>query len=77
MPAKGKSIGKKKSPAKKNNTIIQASRPSKSEENKWRAEDDARTLMRAEEIKRDPTRIKAARSQAKKQMEELARVVKK
>lgn len=69
--------GKKKSTAKKSNTIMAVSRPSKAEENKWRAEDDARTLMRAEEIKRDASRIKAAKAQAKKQMEELARVVKK
>ena len=44
---------------------------------KWQAEDDARTLMRAEEIKRDKARINAAQAQAKKQMEELAKVIKK
>jgi hypothetical protein len=47
------------------------------DEKKWQAESDARTLMQAEEIKRDSARIKAAYAQAKKQIEELSRVVKK
>lgn len=64
----GKKKGKpKKTPSSKLDVI----------DAKYQAEDDARTLMRAEEIKRDASRIKAAKAQAKKQMEELSRVVKK
>ena len=76
MPVKGKAIGKKKAPAKKE-TVPAISAVSKAEEARWRAESDSRTLMQAEEIKRDSARMKAAQAQAKKQMEELARVVKK
>lgn len=43
---------------------------------KWRAEDDARTLMRAEEIKRDRVRMAKARAIAKKQIAELSKVAK-
>jgi len=76
--SKGIGYGKKKAPAKKKASTTQnIGMPSKQEQAKWQAEDDARTLMRAEEIKRDGARIKAAQAQAKKQMEELARVVKK
>ena len=32
----------------------------RTEDDKWQAEDDARTLMRAEEIKADKSRIKKA-----------------
>lgn len=48
----------------------------KREEDRWRAEDDARTLMRAEEIKRDRARIAKARAVAKKQISELSKVAK-
>lgn len=41
----------------------------------WQAEDDMRTLMRAEEIKRDPKRLAAAKACAKKKIEEVAAVV--
>ena len=71
MP-RGIGYGKKKSKPKKTPSpkldVIDA---------KYQAEDDARTLMRAEEIKCDKARIKAAQAQAKKQIAELARVVKK
>ncbi len=40
----------------------------------WRAKDDMRTLMSAEEIKRDSSRHRAAKAQAKKQMQMAARV---
>lgn len=46
------------------------------EEDRWRAEDDARTLMRAEEIKRDRARMAKARAVAKKQISELSKVAK-
>ena len=38
------------------------------------AEDDMRTLMRAEEVKRDPKRLAAAKACAKKKLEEVASV---
>ena len=40
----------------------------------WQAEDDMRTLMRAEEIKRDPKRLASAKACAKKKIEEVAAV---
>ena len=43
-------------------------------ERDWRAEDDMRTLARAEEIKRDPARLKAAQKKAKEKLEELQSV---
>lgn len=36
----------------------------------WRAQDDARILAQAEEVKKDSTRLKAARAQAKKMARE-------
>lgn len=47
-----------------------------SDDAKWRAEDDARTLMRAEEIKRDRKRFGAAKGIAKKQIVELSKIAK-
>jgi hypothetical protein len=46
------------------------------DESKWMAEDDSRTLMRAEEIKRDRARLLKAKAYAKKQIEDLAKVAK-
>lgn len=43
-------------------------------EDKWRAEDDMRTLTRAAEIKADPKRYKAALTLAREQMKALAEV---
>ena len=40
----------------------------------WRARNDMRTMMDAEEIKKDPRRHRAARAEAKKQMQMAARV---
>lgn len=37
----------------------------------WRAEDDMRTLARAEEVKNDPKRYKAALAMTKEKMAEL------
>lgn len=37
----------------------------------WRAEDDMRTLARAEEIKKDRTRYRAALAKAREKMAEL------
>ena len=41
------------------------------EEKKWRAEDDLRTLTRAEEIKKDKSRMDAVRKLAKERLEEM------
>jgi hypothetical protein len=38
----------------------------------YQAEDDMRTLMRAEEVRRDPKRLAAARECAKKKLQEVA-----
>jgi len=43
-------------------------------EKQWQAEDDARTLMRAEEIKNDPKRRKAALAVLKKQQQYIATI---
>lgn len=40
-------------------------------ENEWRAQDDMRTLVEAEKIKKDPKRIAAARACAKKQYDAM------
>ena len=40
----------------------------------WQAEDDLRTLTRAEEIKADPKRMKAAQMLAKEKLAELAAI---
>ncbi len=39
-------------------------------EAQWRARDDARALMEAEKIKKDPKRLKAAKAAAKAMLEE-------
>ena len=41
----------------------------------WRAESDMRTLMEAEEIRRDPKRLKAAQACAKKKLEATASIM--
>jgi len=42
------------------------------EEEKWRAESDLRTLTEAEEIKRDPKRLKYAQDCAREKLVEMA-----
>ncbi|BDE74078.1 MULTISPECIES: hypothetical protein [Delftia] len=37
----------------------------------WRADEDMRTLARAEEIRKDPKRLKAALAKAKEKIAEL------
>lgn len=44
----------------------------KKREAEWRAEEDARTLIRADEIRKDPARLKGAKAYAKKRADELA-----
>lgn len=43
-------------------------------EAKWRAEDDMRALARAEEVKRDPKRLAAAKKMAKEKLAEMQAV---
>lgn len=43
-------------------------------ESEWRADQDMRTLMEAEQIKRDPKRLKAAKEAAKKRLDEAKAV---
>ena len=38
---------------------------------KWRAEDDMRTLARAEEVRNDPKRLAAAKKMAREKLAEL------
>lgn len=40
-------------------------------EDKWRAQDDMRTLIDAEKIKKDPKRLKAAQKAAKEKIKEM------
>lgn len=47
---------------------------SKSDEAKWQAEDDVRTLIRAGEIKKDKKRLARALKMAKEQMASLQAV---
>lgn len=44
------------------------------QEDKWQVESDMRTLVEAEEIKRDPKRLAAAQKCAKEKMLEVAAV---
>lgn len=44
------------------------------EDTKWRAQDDLRSLQRAEEIRRDKARMRAAQAEAKSQMKQLSTV---
>lgn len=43
------------------------------EEKKWRAEDDARTLARYQELLQDKTRLNAAKKEAKSQAQLLVK----
>lgn len=45
------------------------------QEKKWQAEDDLRVMQRAEQIKSDPTRMKAAQREANSQVKALQKVV--
>jgi hypothetical protein len=46
----------------------------KDQQAKWRAEDDLRTLMAADEIKEDKKRMDAVRGLAKEKLVDLARL---
>lgn len=43
-------------------------------DDKWRVEDDMRTLMHAKEIQRDPKRMAAVRKLAQEKMAELKKL---
>jgi len=55
--------------AKKANSIAYVGGPSKDEQDRWQAEDDLRTLIRAAEIKKDKPRMARARKAAKEQLD--------
>ncbi len=44
---------------------------------RWQAEDDARTLIRAQEVRNDKARMAAARAWAKEQVESINQITKK
>ena len=46
----------------------------KAREKKWRAEEDIRTVQRAEEIKRDKSRVAEMKKVAKEQINDLKKV---
>lgn len=48
--------------------------PSSAQERKWRAESDVRTLIQAQEIQKDRTRLALAQKAAAEQAKEAARV---
>ena len=62
-----KKASTKKKPASKRSVRI-------SQDDKWQAEDDVRTLMRAEEIQSDRKRMTKAKQVAKQQAAETAKV---
>ena len=45
--------------------------PTKTDKQKWEAEEDVRTLVRAEEIRKDKSRLRRATVMAKKQLAAL------
>jgi hypothetical protein len=50
------------------------SKDAKASERKWRAESDLRALSEADEIRRDRSRVSAARGIARKQLTGLRRI---
>ncbi len=56
------------------NKVMKSDAAHEAMENKWRAEEDMRTLTRAAEVKADPKRYKAALALAREQMKALAEV---
>ena len=58
---------------KKKSTSVGVEAPSGGD-NDWRARDDLNTVTRSLEIIKDSTRFRAAKSEAKRQSESLARI---
>lgn len=50
------------------NASIAQTKDALEQERRWRAEDDIRTMQRAAEIKKDPSRVKAMKSYAEQQL---------
>jgi len=59
---------------KKASTGLGFAAPSSPDERRWRAEEDLRTLQRAQEIQADKARVKMAQKIAAEQMKALSRV---
>ena len=49
-------------------TPIAQTKDALEQERRWRTEDDIRTMQRAAEIKKDPSRVKAMKSYAEQQL---------
>lgn len=56
--------------------VAKLSKQALDREKRWQAEDDLRTLQRADEIKKDTKRMKAAECCAKEQVAALQKVLK-
>lgn len=59
---------------KKTASALQQVAAPKSEMDRWQAEEDVRTLARAEEIRNDPKRLAAAKKMAASKLAELQAV---
>lgn len=46
----------------------------RAEEKRWQAQDDLRTMQRAQEVAGDPERLKAAQKEAQQQVQALQKV---
>lgn len=57
-------------------TIVKAASPAANDMRKWQAEEDLRTLRRAEEIRADKTRVRMAQRVAQQEVAALSRIAK-
>lgn len=64
----------KKRKGKKTNEAAIATMPSSYDDSKYRAQDDLRTIERAQEVVGDSRRLSAAKAEAKRQKESLDRI---
>ena len=72
-----KVVPKKKAPSKPKGKIsLPAPSNMVKSDAQWQAEDDARTLMRAEEIKRSMARLRKAQQVARQQADAAQRIAK-
>ncbi len=69
MKGKARSIRGKKA-------VLAPTMPNSKTEAQWQAEEDVRTLMRAEEIRQNKTRLNKAVAEAKKQAARVSRIAK-
>lgn len=77
MPVRGQRTATNQASGIINGQPYKPSPAQKKEEQKWRAQDDLRTLQRAAEVKADPGRVKMAQAEAQAQMKALQTVTKK